>query len=691
MPESKVKEEPEEPELPSDPVEVPPGVVLDKLEALVTSGKTLLRFQRSGDKGWGINGRVGQWSSFKVDAAGVCEFVDDDTVWATEAASEWAESELEWLEKLRKQALSVPATPAQQPNALRPRQCRRAVFAYHKAEYVKQRQAKAKAKAKAEEGSTLAPPATGAAAAPPAKAVVSKTAPPPAKPAVVKAAPPPAKPAVSKAPAAPAKQPQPQPDAAPAKAKLTPTVKSPSPPAGPPPAKTAGAAVTPKANGAKVMSFQSFLATVKSRLTESGQRDKYKQFLAVVSKGAQEAAIAAALAGYDDLIEEFRQLPKGGAAKQPQAAPPKAVQDAAAAPEPAAPVEETQPDTPSALPRTLLSPVDVEKEVLAPLRQCGGKAAVQLVKCTLEKRDARASLRLAMLKYARTQSMEEGAFREMIILRGPPGMGKSTWAMEQLRLQVGLVEDEELVARLTHICSADDFCMKFKSGDEEEFVADPEQLEMAYARNEARALLAMEVGIHPLYIDNQHLQLWEMAPYVRKAQAAGYEVSVVSPQDIFMDWNELEPLAARNAERPEARAAPREQLEAALQGFEPLPEGEDPVSLILEAKRPAAPATPAKPAAGAKAPAAKAPAAGSGAKAPALPAVAKRPAPPPSAPPPAKVAKVPQPPARPPSGTPAAAKSGVVKAAPAAPVAAAGQSTEARVAASLLSGLRKKA
>mmetsp|Transcript_26209 Transcript_26209/g.83134 ORF Transcript_26209/g.83134 Transcript_26209/m.83134 type:complete len:227 (+) Transcript_26209:79-759(+) len=148
MPESKVKEEPEEPELPSDPVEVPPGVVLDKLEALVTSGKTLLRFQRSGDKGWGINGRVGQWSSFKVDAAGVCEFVDDDTVWATEAASEWAESELEWLEKLRKQALSVPATPAQQPNALRPRQCRRAVFAYHKAEYVKQRQAKAKAKAR---------------------------------------------------------------------------------------------------------------------------------------------------------------------------------------------------------------------------------------------------------------------------------------------------------------------------------------------------------------------------------------------------------------------------------------------------------------------------------------------------------------------------------------------------------------
>merc|ERR550525_1886621 len=175
-----------------------------------------------------------------------------------------------------------------------------------------------------------------------------------------------------------------------------------------------------------------------------------------------------------------------------------------------------------------------------------------------------------MLKYARSQSMEEGAFREMIILRGPPCMGKSTWAMEQLRLQGGLVEEEELVARLTHICSADDFFMKF-NGDQEEFSPDFEQLEMAYARNEARAQLAMEAGIHPLYIDNCHLQLWEMVPYVRLAQAAGYEVSIVSPSDILFSWADVEALAERNSERPQARAVPQEQLEDILNVFEALP------------------------------------------------------------------------------------------------------------------------
>eukprot|EP00408_Alexandrium_pacificum_P042334 CAMPEP_0171242176 /NCGR_PEP_ID=MMETSP0790-20130122/45529_1 /TAXON_ID=2925 /ORGANISM="Alexandrium catenella, Strain OF101" /LENGTH=200 /DNA_ID=CAMNT_0011708915 /DNA_START=57 /DNA_END=656 /DNA_ORIENTATION=- len=200
MPEMQVKEEPEEPEPESDPVEVPPGVVLDKLEALVTSGKVLLRFQPAGSKGWGINGRVaGQWCSFKADAAGVCEFVDD-TVWLTEGSGEWAESELEWLERLQKQAFDVPCTPAAQPTALRPRLCRRAAFTYHKAEFAKQRQARAKAKAQAAK-------AQEAGAASPAKAAAGvQAAPPVAKPALTKVAGvPPAKPAVpvGKTPASP--------------------------------------------------------------------------------------------------------------------------------------------------------------------------------------------------------------------------------------------------------------------------------------------------------------------------------------------------------------------------------------------------------------------------------------------------------------------------------------------------------
>eukprot|EP00418_Pyrodinium_bahamense_P048274 CAMPEP_0179177162 /NCGR_PEP_ID=MMETSP0796-20121207/87610_1 /TAXON_ID=73915 /ORGANISM="Pyrodinium bahamense, Strain pbaha01" /LENGTH=695 /DNA_ID=CAMNT_0020880709 /DNA_START=1 /DNA_END=2087 /DNA_ORIENTATION=+ len=677
MPETKVKEEVDEPELPSDPVEVPPGVVLDKLEALVTSGKVLLRFQRPGAKGWGINGRVSQWCSFKVDAEGACQFVDD-TVWTTDGASEWAESELEWLEKLRQQALKTPATPAEQPNALRPRLCRRAAFAYHKAEWVKQRQAKAKAKALAKSQSQ--DEGGAGQAAPPAAA----------KPVVSKAAAPPAKAVVSKAPAAPMVQPAVQP-ADPAKAKLPSIPKSPAPAV-----KVAGAAAA-KAGGA----FPAFLGAVKARLTEAGQRDKYRQFLAAVSKGAQEQAILESLAGHDDLIEQFRRIPKPGAALGDAKQPP-----AAAGPQVGAGVSEP-PEQP-ALPRTKLAPVNVEKEVLAPLRECGGNAALQLVKLALQKRGARASLRLAMLKYARSQSMEEGAFREMIILRGPPGMGKSTWAMEQLRLQVGLVEDEELVARLTHICSADDFLTKFVADDQEEFVPDLVGLEMAYGCNEARARLAMEAGIHPIYIDNSHTQLWEMAPYVRLAQSAGYEVSIVSPMDIFDEWKDAEALQERSSGRPESRAVPRGQLEALIKAFEALPPTGDPLPAILQAQRPAAAAAAAKGfAAAAKGPvAAKGPAAAKGSALAAAAATqgptgfgAKRPAPPATAPPLAKVAKGPQPPPRsplasvvakrpaPPQGASAAKAGAAVGEA----AGAAGVSAEAKVTASLLAGLRKKA
>merc|ERR1719433_338356 len=146
--------------------------------------------------------------------------------------------------------------------------------------------------------------------------------------------------------------------------------------------------------------------------------------------------------------------------------------------------------------------------------------------------------------------------------------------MEQLRMQVGLTENEEIVPRLTHVCSADDFLMRFKADDVEEFVPDAAQLEMAYAQNEARVRLAMQVGIHPIYVDNQHLQLWEMANYVRIAKAAGYEPSIVSPLDVFPESDSVDAIEERNSGRPEARAASRAMIEASLAAFEPLPDGD---------------------------------------------------------------------------------------------------------------------
>merc|ERR1712037_777162 len=96
----------------------------------------------------------------------------------------------------------------------------------------------------------------------------------------------------------------------------------------------------------------------------------------------------------------------------------------------------------------------------------------------------------------------------------------------------------------------------------------------------------MEAGIHPLYVDNSHLQLWEMAAYARRAREAGYEVSIVAPQDIFFDWESVDDLLARCNGRPRLQTISRELLEEILKSFEALPEGEDPVEAVMKAERP---------------------------------------------------------------------------------------------------------
>lgn len=62
-------------------------------------------------------------------------------------------------------------------------------------------------------------------------------------------------------------------------------------------------------------------------------------------------------------------------------------------------------------------------------------------------------------------------------------------------MELRSVKDVE-VARWSHICAVDDF---LRAGA---------PLQRAQRLNELRALLAMEAGIHPVFIDCPNLELW---------------------------------------------------------------------------------------------------------------------------------------------------------------------------------------
>merc|ERR1719162_195120 len=115
-----------------------------------------------------------------------------------------------------------------------------------------------------------------------------------------------------------------------------------------------------------------------------------------------------------------------------------------------------------------------------------------------------------------------------------------------MRIEAGVLPDEETQARLVHVCAADDFHTKFEVGDIEKFALDEEKVEAAHARNEARVKLAMEMGIQPLYIDGCHTQLWEMAGYVRLAKQSGYDIVFTDPAEICTDWENVDLLQERN-------------------------------------------------------------------------------------------------------------------------------------------------
>jgi len=107
--------------------------------------------------------------------------------------------------------------------------------------------------------------------------------------------------------------------------------------------------------------------------------------------------------------------------------------------------------------------------------------------------------------------------KELIIMRGLPGSGKSTYAKNLKGL----------------ILSADDYLMK--NGI---YVYDKSLIPLAHEWNKLKAADAMLSGIQKIIIDNTNIKAWEFKPYVILGLRHEYNIYLAEPNN-KNKWNEL--------------------------------------------------------------------------------------------------------------------------------------------------------
>ncbi|CAE7397644.1 unnamed protein product, partial [Symbiodinium necroappetens] len=343
-----------------------------------------------------------------------------------------------------------------------------------------------------------------------------------------------------------------------------------------------------------------FLAAVKARLTQWGKVAEYHKFVLALSGCVDVKAALKILRGHDDLIAVFQRkfapdadlsAVKAEIKEEDEPRPPPFPPARAKVELQAEPVvdstgvkaeDDDTPRPPRFAPLERRPPPRVgddsdeehfDETAVATAASQGPRACVEELARLLFSRGRKAgdqtAQRVQMQRYAEKVSARPRFPRELYVLRGLPGIGKTEYAMERLLEMRPLDRGEEQSARLTHVCSVDDFLESFRG--------EPFKLEAAHRRNEARALLVMEAGIHPVFIDSSNLRLWEMRPYVLLAERLGYVVNVVEPWEICAKYRDLSFLAVMldTAERRRrGRVLPRQALLALLKAFETLPDSE---------------------------------------------------------------------------------------------------------------------
>lgn len=115
-------------------------------------------------------------------------------------------------------------------------------------------------------------------------------------------------------------------------------------------------------------------------------------------------------------------------------------------------------------------------------------------------------------------------YRVMILMRGPPGVGKSYLARSLIYNYVELENSSYKIEDFVY--SSDDYFYNAKGT----YKYNPAFLSEAHEYNHKRVQDKAKAGLSPIIVDNTNMQLWEMLSYVKFAVQKNYLIEILEPK-----------------------------------------------------------------------------------------------------------------------------------------------------------------